>query len=175
MKYSYIVNSGTLQNFDVMKTYFLFSPLYAKTHREIQCVEGGATKCMYGHTFNLLYRDWMVGKLAYREPAPEEIQILNYLLALPPHCNTDLYPRAFGQWLARDKEFWNSSGILTTRPLTLNSNFERRPQSDHIWLTVTITKTHCSVKLRTYFFLALYFFLYIHFLRLSSSFLLCHN
>ena len=65
MNYSYAIQpqycEGTLCNFDPFKTYFMFSPLYAKTDRPIlvpieylQCVEGGATMCTYGHTFNLL-------------------------------------------------------------------------------------------------------------------------
>ena len=113
MNYSYIINpnfcEGTLRNFDPIKNYFIFSPLYSKTNRPIlvsieylQCVEGGATKCAYGHTFNLLYRDWMVDKL---EPPPEEIQIFNHLLALQPNCNVDLYLRTFAVCLARDPEF----------------------------------------------------------------------
>ena len=40
---------------------------------------------MYGHTFNLLYRDWIVDKLANREPLPEETRIFNQLLALQPY------------------------------------------------------------------------------------------
>ena len=66
--YSYMIHptycEGTLRNFDPIKNYFLFSPLYAKTNCPIivpieylKCVGAGATKCMYGHTFNLLYRD----------------------------------------------------------------------------------------------------------------------
>ena len=62
-------------------------------------------KCMYGHTFHLLYRDWTVDKLANREPIPEETQILNHLVALQPHCNSDLYPRSLATCLARDKGF----------------------------------------------------------------------
>ena len=102
---------GTLRNFDPINNYFLFSPLYAKTNRPIlvpikylQCVEGGATKCMHGHTLNLLYRDWMVDKLDNRRPSQEETQIFNHLLALQPHCNVDLYPRALAACLAGDQE-----------------------------------------------------------------------
>ena len=68
MNYIYIIQpnycEGSLRNFDPIKNFFLFSPLYAKTNRPIlvpieylQCVEGGAMMCAYGHTFNLLYRD----------------------------------------------------------------------------------------------------------------------
>ena len=68
MNYSYIIQpnycEGTLRYFDPIMNYFRFSPLYAKTNHPIlvpieylQCVEGGATKCMHCHTFNLLYRD----------------------------------------------------------------------------------------------------------------------
>ena len=116
MNYSYIIQSnfceGTLRNFDPIKNYFIFSPLYAKKNRPIlvpieylQCVERDATTCAYGHTFNLLYRDCMVDKLDNREPLQEEQQIFDHLLALQPHCNVDLYPRALAACLARDRKF----------------------------------------------------------------------
>ena len=77
MNYSYIIQpnyyKGTLRNFDPIKNYFIFSPLYAETNHPIlvpieylQCVEGGATKSMHGHTFNLLYWNWMADKLDNR-------------------------------------------------------------------------------------------------------------
>ena len=116
MNYSYIIQPNycddTLRNFDTMKNCFIFSPLNSKTNRPIlvpikylQCTEGGATKCTYGHTFNLLYRDWMVHKLDNRQPSQEEKQIINHFLALQPHCNVDLYPRVLASCLARDPEF----------------------------------------------------------------------
>ena len=116
MNHSYIIQSnyceGTLRNFDPIKNYFTFFPLYAKTNRPInvpieylQCVEGGATNCAYGHTFNLLYRDWIANKLDNRQPSQQETQIFSHLLALQSHCNADLYPRAFAACLARDAEF----------------------------------------------------------------------
>ena len=140
MNYSYIINptycEGTLRNFDPIKSYFLFFPLYAKTHRPIlvtieylQCVERGAKKCMYGHTFNLLNRDWMADKLVNREPTPEETQILNHLFALQPHCNTDLYPVHFLPISQKTRNFRDFSGILRVGPLTSNLNSGRRPQS----------------------------------------------
>ena len=62
--------------------------------------------CMYGSTFNLLYRDWITDKLDIRETSAEETQqILYHLLALRSHCNIDLFPRAFAACLARDQEF----------------------------------------------------------------------
>ena len=93
MNYRYIIRrnycEGTLRIFYPIKNFFTFSPLYAKTNRPIfvpieylQCVERGATKCAYGHTFNLLYRVWMADKLDNRQPSPEETQIFNHLLAL---------------------------------------------------------------------------------------------
>ena len=116
INHSYIIQpnycEGTLRKFESLKNYFTFSPLYAKTNRSIlvaieypQCVEGGATKCTHGQTFNLLYRDWMVDKLDNREPCREETQILNHVHALQPHCNVDLYTRALAACLARDPEF----------------------------------------------------------------------
>ena len=115
MNYSYIIQpnycEGTLRNFDPIKKYFIFSPLYAKTNGPIlvpieylPCIEGGATECTYGHTFNL-YGDWMADQLDNRQPSQEETQIFNHLLALQPHCNADLYPRALAACLARDPEF----------------------------------------------------------------------
>ena len=71
----------------------------------MQCVEWGATKCAYGHTFNLLYSDWMVNKLDNREPSQEEKQTFNHFLRLQPHCNGDLYPRALAACFPRDPEF----------------------------------------------------------------------
>ena len=116
MNYSYIIQpnycEGTLRNFDPIKNYFIFSPLYATTKcpilvpiRYLQCVEGGATKFAYGHTSNLLYRGWMVDTLDNQQPSQEETQIFNHLLALQPHCNVDLYPCALAACLARDPEF----------------------------------------------------------------------
>ena len=66
--------------------------------------EGGATKCLYGHTFSLLYRDWMADKLDNRDPSTEETQVLKHLLALQPHCNVDFFHRALAAGLARDKK-----------------------------------------------------------------------
>ena len=116
MSYSYIIQPNfcecPLRNFDPIKNYFIFSPLYAETNRPIlvpikylRCLEGGATKCTHGHTFNHLYRDWMADKLDNREPSQEDTQILNHLLALQPHCNVDLYLCAPADCLARDQEF----------------------------------------------------------------------
>ena len=111
--YSYIIQpnycEGTLRMFDPIKNYLMFSPLYTKTNCPIlvpiDCVEGGATNCTYGHTFNHLYRDWMANKLENHHPSQEELQIFNHLLALQPHCITNLYPRALAACLARDPEF----------------------------------------------------------------------
>ena len=63
------------------------------------------TKCVHGHTFNLLYKDWMADKLDNRETSQEETQIFNHLLALQPHCYVDQYPRALAACLARDPDF----------------------------------------------------------------------
>ena len=60
---------------------------------------------MYGNTFNLFYKDWITDKLDNREPSAEETQILSHLFALQPHCNVDLFPRAFAACLARYQEF----------------------------------------------------------------------
>ena len=115
MNYSYTINctcEGNLRNVDPIKNYSLFLILYTKAHTPIlvpienlQCVELGDTKCMCGHTFNFLYRDWMLDKLANREPTPEGTQIFNHLLALQPNCISKLYPRALATCLAREKEF----------------------------------------------------------------------
>ena len=116
MNYSYIIQpnccEGTLRNFDPIKNHLIFSPLFSKTNRPflvpikyLQCKKGAATNCTYGHTFNVLYRDWMVDKLDNRQPSQEEKQISNHLLALQPHSNVDLYPLALAACLARDPEF----------------------------------------------------------------------
>ena len=116
MNYSYIIQpnfcEGTLRNFDPIKNYFTFSPLYAKENRPIllpieylRCAERGATKCTQGPTFNLLYRDCIADKLDNRERSQEEKQILNHLFAMEPHCNVDIYPGALAACLARNQEF----------------------------------------------------------------------
>ena len=116
MNYSYIIQStyceSTLQNFDPIKYYFLFLPLYAKTNRPVlvpieslQCVDGEFTKCKYGHTFNLPYRYCMTNKLDNREPSAQEKQSLNHLLALQPHSNADRFACALASCNARDQEF----------------------------------------------------------------------
>ena len=116
LNFSYIIQSnfceGTLCNFDPIKNYFLFSPLYSKTNQPfliaieyLQCIEGRGRKCLHGHTFNLLYRDWMADKLDNRKPSQEETQIFKHLLALQPHCNVDHYPQALAACFARDTEF----------------------------------------------------------------------
>ena len=90
----------------------LTSPYYMNySYTNLQCVEGDSTKCMYGNTFNLLYRDRIADKLDNREPSAEETQILNHLHALQLHCvapprvATDLFPRALAACLTQDKEF----------------------------------------------------------------------
>ena len=140
MNYSYIIQpiycEGTLRNFDPIKNYFIFSPLYVTTNRPIlvpieylQCVEGGAKKCTYGHTFNFLYRVWMADKLENRQPSQKELEIFNHLLALQPHCRTDLYPRALAACLA---VIQISSPSFETQTIELrisNLNIGFRPQS----------------------------------------------
>ena len=180
MNYSYIIKSnfceGTLRNFDPIKNYFIFSPLYSKTNRPIlvpieylQCVEGGATKFTYGHTFNLLYRDWMVDKLENRQPSPEEIQIFNHLLALQPHCNADLYPRALAACLVREPEFLAFFNDPDNK--AFSSSIERRPQS---YTTLGFTDPKNSrdslISTKTHYFT--FFFLLHNFLSMSLSFLL---
>ena len=114
MNYSYIIQpnycEGTIRNFDPIKNYFLFSPLYAKTNRLIlvpieylQCVEGGAKKYMHGLNFNLLYGDRMADKFDNRQPSQEETQIFNHL-ALQPHCSVHLFLRALAACVVRDPE-----------------------------------------------------------------------
>ena len=152
MNYSYIIDSnyceGTLRNFVPIMNYSLFSPYYAKTHRPIlvpfeylQCVVGH--KVSVWHTFDLPYRDWMVDKLANREPTPEETQMLNHLVALQPHCNIDLYPRELPDCLARDREFLEIFSDPENR--APDFEFECRPQSCQIGLTdPQNSKTHSS-------------------------------
>ena len=135
--YSYVIQpnccEGTLRKFDPIKNYFIFSPLYAKTNRPIlvtieylQCVEGGATKYTRGHTFNLLYRDWMVDKLDNRQQSQEETQIFNHLnQTVTLIC---ILVSSLLVWrLIRNSS--PSSVIQTTELRTSSSNVERRPQS----------------------------------------------
>ena len=60
---------------------------------------------MYGTTFNLLYRAWITDMLDIRETSAEETPIIYHLLALRPHCNIDLFPRACAACLALDQDF----------------------------------------------------------------------
>ena len=116
LNYSYTIHSDfcevTLRNFDPIKNYYIFSPMYSKTNRPIlvpimylRCVEGGATKVTHGHSFNLLYRDWMCDKLQHHKPSDEESQILKHLLAMQPHCHSDLFPRVLAALFAQDQGF----------------------------------------------------------------------
>ena len=175
--YSYTVNStfceGPLCNFDSIIKSSLFSPLYAKTHRLIfvpidylQCVEGGAIKCMYEHTS-------MVEKLSNREPTLEEIHNLNRLLALRPYCIGPLSQNTrrlscTKQWISGFLQgswhsspwFWNRIPVVGHKPTTRGS------------------QTPCSVKTQSLllFFLFLLFLCYhIHFLYWICPFLLCVN
>ena len=130
---------------------------------------------MHGHTFNLLYRELMVDKLTNRGLTPEETQILTYLLALQPHCNIDLYPRALATCLARDKEFLEFHRDPDNRAPDFKFEFRKEATVLPLWVhSLTIPQTHCSVKRKPHFF-SMYSFLYIHFLLLLCSFLLRHN
>ena len=151
--YSYIIQSnyceGTLSNFDPIKNYFLLSPLYANTNRPILVpieylhrVEGGATKCMHGHTLNLIYRVWMADKRDNGQPSQEETQIFNRLLALQPPSNVDIYPRALAACLERGPKFLIFSETQTIELRILSSNIERRPQS---YITL---RAHSSTQLK---------------------------
>ena len=138
MKYSYIFQpnycEGNLRNFDPYKNYFIFSLLYAKTNRPIlvpieylQCVEGGATKCTYGHNFNLLYRDWMVDKLDNRQPSQEETQITFLLYNHTVTLICILVPFLLVWHVIRNSS--PSSVIQTIKLRTSSSNIRRRPQT----------------------------------------------
>ena len=101
-----------LQNFDPPHIRSLSVRLYAATHQLIlvpidylRGIEGDTTNCTYGHTFNLLCRDWINGKLANREPLQVEKDLLNHLLAMQSHCKVDLQPRALAARLPRDRKF----------------------------------------------------------------------
>ena len=115
MNYIYIIQAtyceGTLRNFDPIKIYFLLLPLYAKTNRPLlvpikylKCVEGAVTKCMYVHSFNLLYRDWMTNKLDTQEPSAEETKTQPYSRAATI-MQRQSFPCALAACLARDREF----------------------------------------------------------------------
>ena len=144
MNYSYIIQpnyfEGALRNLEPIKNYFKFSPLYDQTNRHIlvpngylQCVEGGATKCTYGDTCNLLYRDWMPDKLDNRQPSQKELQTFNHLLGLQPHCNADLYPRALVACLAHDPEYFAFFRDPDNR--APDFKFEYRALQHHLRLT----------------------------------------
>ena len=86
-------------------------PLYLVTPRTIlvpieylRYIERKATKCMYGHTLNLLNCNSIAEKLANHTPWTEE-EIYSHLLAMQPHCNVDLYLRALAAYLTPGSEF----------------------------------------------------------------------
>ena len=148
MNFSYTTHSnfckGTLQNLDPIKNYHIFSPLYSKTNRPIpvpieylRCVEGGAIKVKHGHSFNLLYRNWVNDKLTSHQPSQEETQILNHLLAMQPHCNADLYRRVLAAFLAQDQGFQKFFRDPEMLARISNLDIERRPQ------TYTTIRAHC--------------------------------
>ena len=184
MNYSYVIQpnfcEGTLRNFDPIKNYFIFSPFYAQTNRPIlvpieylRCVEGGATKCTHGHTFNLLYRDRIADHLDNREPSQEETQILKHLLAMQPHCNVNLVPLLFVWRVIRIS--WSFSAIQTTGRPTSSSNIGRRPQTYSNTLGLQTHKmAHCSQKNspeKFFFFLSFSFLYCPNFLLTTNYFL----
>ena len=150
MNYSYIIQAnyceGTLRNFDPIKNYFLFSPLYAKTNctvlvliEYLKCVEGGSTKCAYGHTLNLLYRTgWPISSTIgsfHKNKHRSSITILRYNHTVTLICI-----------LVTLLLFWhvirNSSSpsvIQTIQLWTSISNTGRRPQT---YSTILGSQTH---------------------------------
>ena len=190
MNYSYIIQpnycKGTLCNFDPIKNYFLFSPLYAKINcalfvpiEYLQCVEGGATKCMYGNTFNLLSRDWITDKLDNREPSAEETQILNHLLALPsstlqlrplPSCPCSL-PGTWSRIFGILQGSWQSGPWFRVRISDVGqSPSTSGSQSLKNYRLTVLAKALKTLSFSYFLFLFLYitnYFLY--------PFLLCHN
>ena len=159
MNYSYVIHpnfcEGTLRNFDPTKNYLIFSPFYAQTNPPIRvpieylrCVEGGATKCTHGHTFNLLYRDRIADHLDNRETSQEETQILKHLLAMQPHCNLNLAPLLFVWRVIRIS--WPFSAIQTTGRRTSSSNIGRRPQTYSNTLGLQTHKMRLTVLKKTH-------------------------
>ena len=47
----------------------------------------------------------MSDKLNHHQPSSEESRILSHLLAMQPHCHTDLFPRVIAALLAQDQGF----------------------------------------------------------------------
>ena len=120
-----------------------------------------ATNCTYGNNFTLIYRDWMADKLENRQPLQEETQIFNHLLALQPHCNADLYPRALAACLALDPEFLAFFHDPDNRALDFQSNIERRPQS-YTTLGLTIPQSRDTLISKTHQFVIFSLFSLFH-------------
>ena len=138
LNYSYVINTNYFEStwhiFDAKKDCLLFSQLNARTHRpilvhieQLQCGEGGATNCMYEDTFNLLYRDWIIDKLANMDPKPEGSTKLLKAMQ-PPTCTLGLSPPAFRGM----RSSLNFSCTLTTGPLISKLNSAHRQLSYHI-------------------------------------------
>ena len=137
INYSYIIQpsycEGTLRNFDPIKNYFLFSPLYAKTNLPIlvpiaylQCVEERATKCIHGHIFNLLYRDWMAINLTIASPHRKRFRSSAIFSRYSPTL-TYTPVRSLLVWRVI-RNFWHSSAIQTIERRTSSSSTGKKPQ-----------------------------------------------
>ena len=171
LNYRYIINPNccecTLRDFDPIKNYFLFTPLYWKTHKPVfvsieylQCLEGGSAKSMHRRTFNLFYRDWIADKLANRGPASEESEVCwRCSHAVTEICIIGLSPPA----LKATRSSYDFPGTPTIEPL--NSIFvsvggHNLTTMDHC---PNNRKTNCSSQNSLNSLLSL-FFTYIPFL-----------
>ena len=139
MSYSYIIQpnycEGTLRNFDPIKSYFLFSPLYAKTKSPIlvpidylQFVEGGATKCMHRHSFTSRGTGWRKNFTTDSHQNKKHKSSTIFLRCSRTANSTSTLVPLLLVWHVMQSS-WNFSEIQTIELRISSLNIERRPQS----------------------------------------------
>ena len=144
----------------------------------LQYGEGSATKCAYGHTFKILYRDWMVNNLDNRQPSQKSSNSSTTFLRCNLTATWIFIPVPLLPVLDEIPNFLPSFEIRTIAFRISSLSNERRPQSYNTPCAHSPTKseTHCS-NMNSFFYLFQFFFslyFYIHFLLSFNSIYLDH-
>ena len=133
VNYSYIINSthceGTLHNFNPIKNYFFFLPLYAKTHKP-KFVEPQSV-CMGTLLISSKGTGWWTSwQISNQDQRKHRSTTTSW------RCSFTATLTYNPVHLPETKNFWKVSGIMTIGPLTSNWDSGCRPQSYHIGLKV---------------------------------------
>ena len=108
LNYSYIYDPSycevTFRNFNSIKNYFLFIPLFTRTHRPIVFPIEYFPPLRLRRCHEVFVR--IANKLANQEPSAEEQQEENRLSAMHLNCNADMYPWALTACLKKDRFCW---------------------------------------------------------------------